>query len=642
MDISKLRSRESERRPRTAVLVVHGIGSQRALETVRGVVDATWMQDPKDPKSDQPPRKVWTHPEYSGVDIDLSVMTTSKIKTTFPADAERSIDFHELYWAHLMSETRAVAVLLWLIELIRKGPLLRVGMKALWWGASIFLCMLLASIVLLGCHTILQFIGQPPLVSTDSQIEFGTITNNFINLYNHSYHEPEAIVIAPFFVLCVLTTFVTLSSILLRAFSIAVPSAIIMVVSYAVYVLTKGESIRHITELFLPITISVAVAVVIMGRWGAIVMTVSLLCGWVFFGLSLYTRRMITTEDCWLQLPDALFQKACLLNSLDTGALSDIWQKGWLLWSLNERFSALIAVWMILTYLALYALFLQPYLGDAARYFRNSPGNVAVRRQIRKEAVEMLEGLHVSGRYDRIIVVAHSLGTVVAYDMLRAYFSRICNDLPPTDQLGSIVKEINKTVIRNGDAQQATDLRAKARVLVSNIAQFRTSTDAAGQPEPKKWLVTDFVTLGSALVHAKYLMCRGNTTQALEDDFERRIDEREFPTCPPTHLDPDGLLLFDNKTAGRMEFHHGALFGLTRWTNLYFPLRQLFWGDAIGGPLAELFGPHIRDNPVCTNRFGRAGFFTHTAYWDINQTCGRASPHIIALKEAINLEDRPI
>jgi hypothetical protein len=31
-------------------------------------------------------------------------------------------------------------------------------------------------------------------------------------------------------------------------------------------------------------------------------------------------------------------------------------------------------------YLALYAVFLQPYLGDAARYFRNSPGNVAVRR----------------------------------------------------------------------------------------------------------------------------------------------------------------------------------------------------------------------------------------------------------------------
>jgi hypothetical protein len=32
---------------RTAVLVVHGIGSQRPLETMRGVVDAVWFdQDP--------------------------------------------------------------------------------------------------------------------------------------------------------------------------------------------------------------------------------------------------------------------------------------------------------------------------------------------------------------------------------------------------------------------------------------------------------------------------------------------------------------------------------------------------------------------------------------------------------------------
>ncbi|MBJ6903642.1 hypothetical protein, partial [Vibrio cholerae] len=78
--------------------------------------------------------------------------------------------------------------------------------------------------------------------------------------------------------------------------------------------------------------------------------------------------------------------------------------------------------------------FLQPYLGDAARYFRGSPANVAVRRAIRKEAVGTLERLHTSGQYDRIIVVAHSLGCVVSYDMLRTYFSRVCDELP-TDTL---------------------------------------------------------------------------------------------------------------------------------------------------------------------------------------------------------------
>src|SRR5689334_15325636 len=98
---------------RTAVLVVHGIGSQRAQETVRGVLRAAWLDS--DHTSD---KRIWTHPEKSGSDLDLLVMTTSKVPE---ARDHRQVDFHELYWAHLMSETRAVAVLLWLFELVRKG-----------------------------------------------------------------------------------------------------------------------------------------------------------------------------------------------------------------------------------------------------------------------------------------------------------------------------------------------------------------------------------------------------------------------------------------------------------------------------------------------------------------------------------------
>jgi hypothetical protein len=77
------------------------------------------------------------------------------------------------------------------------------------------------------------------------------------------------------------------------------------------------------------------------------------------------------------------------------------------------------------------------------RYFRASPANVAVRRTIRMEAVNTLHNLHRSGNYDRIIVVAHSLGTVIAYDMLRAYFSRICSDLPPVESFGTDFNEID-------------------------------------------------------------------------------------------------------------------------------------------------------------------------------------------------------
>lgn len=81
-------------------------------------------------------------------------------------------------------------------------------------------------------------------------------------------------------------------------------------------------------------------------------------------------------------------------------------------------------------YLALNRAFLTSFIGDAARYFRNAPSNVAVRREIRQQAVNTLEMLHSCGKYDRIIIVAHSLGTVVAYDMLRAFFGRICEKIP--------------------------------------------------------------------------------------------------------------------------------------------------------------------------------------------------------------------
>jgi hypothetical protein len=107
------RSEHAAMPKRTAVIVVHGIGSQRALETVRGVIRAVWSDGDSDRR-----KHIWTHPESTATDIDLAVMTTN----TVPGTRDRIVDFHELYWAHLMSETKSVAVLLWLFELARKGP----------------------------------------------------------------------------------------------------------------------------------------------------------------------------------------------------------------------------------------------------------------------------------------------------------------------------------------------------------------------------------------------------------------------------------------------------------------------------------------------------------------------------------------
>src|SRR5262245_62373363 len=105
-------NQQRSRRKRTAVLVVHGMGSQRPLDTVRGIVNAVWLEGLIHPE-----RKIWTHPELSGADIDLSVITTSSI----PSTDHRVSDFHELYWAHLISEKGAVSVLLCLFECVGRG-----------------------------------------------------------------------------------------------------------------------------------------------------------------------------------------------------------------------------------------------------------------------------------------------------------------------------------------------------------------------------------------------------------------------------------------------------------------------------------------------------------------------------------------
>jgi len=584
-------------RKRTAILVVHGIGSQRALETVRGVIRGTW-RNPENPADKD--HKIWTHPEQSGVDIDLSVMTTNAVPGS---DDHRSVDFHELYWAHLMSETKAVAVLLWLYELGRKGPNLKLGLNALWWGASIFLCLMNLSFAVLGLKAILRFAGQI---------------------------SAQTMMVAPFLLLCSSIVFGIAVALRWHAWRLITSMAVFCLIAvvfgvgyFGLEMVAPGrgpipDGAELVTVVALPTLAALFVTYLLMGRqgvrafWRTMVVSV-VMCG-IFIAIDRYWH------------PDTAVS-ATLLQA---------WP-----WGLNSPWSAILSFAVLGLYLAANAAFLQPYLGDAARYFRGSPANVAVRRAIRKESVDTLAELHTCGRYDRIVVVAHSLGCVVAYDMLRNYFSRVCGELPPTAQLGDDFGMIDGATwdpMEIASKQDKKALRRSARKVVAAIAAATVK-----QPVPvnaKSWLVTDFVTLGSALSHAYYLMCLGKRHDELRSDFERRVEEREFPTCPPKRLDRDGLLSFENPDTKLRQIHHGALFGLTRWTNIYFPIEQIFWGDAIGGPLAPSFGRHIVDLPVSTKPAGSADFFTHTAYWDVERKPDTFNaPHIVALRKAVDLAE---
>jgi hypothetical protein len=167
---------------------------------------------------------------------------------------------------------------------------------------------------------------------------------------------------------------------------------------------------------------------------------------------------------------------------------------------------------------------------------------------------------------------------------------------------------------------------------------------AAGTPaeQDSRWLISDFVTLGSPLTPAELLIARSAA------DLEQRKIERELPTAPISRRTRPGssstrasygkasdqrsargtlLLSFPVPgNGGVWELHHAAPFAVVRWTNIYDPAKLVFFGDIIGGPVKSAFGPVILDVDLRRLRQDhRSGFFTHTKYWALGQETKRTS-----------------
>jgi hypothetical protein len=241
---------------------------------------------------------------------------------------------------------------------------------------------------------------------------------------------------------------------------------------------------------------------------------------------------------------------------------------------------------------------------DVIRYLDTSPRSYAARREIRAGIVNLLQGLHDSQirnepRYQRIVVVAHSLGTYIAYDAISYLWAQM-NELhkKPMDRAESATKPL-------GGLEPAglEDIEFAAQAVASNPGEVDAYQKAqrkiwAGlRADGNPWRITDFVSFGSPMYFAHRLMTL-NPRQ-----FRERIGRRELPTCPPqpdeglAYKDPKRRRLsFDN--GGRQVLYHGAPFAVVRWTNMWFPPRLRFFGDWFGGALAPLFGNGIKDIPV--------------------------------------------
>jgi len=265
----------------------------------------------------------------------------------------------------------------------------------------------------------------------------------------------------------------------------------------------------------------------------------------------------------------------------------------------------LLTTWLIVP-------IINSFVGDVARYLDPAPANIKRRQEIRAEGIKVLKKLHDSGEYQRIIVVGHSLGTVIGYDILTyawpAFAQKETANPQPHPKLDAIEEAV---------AEQSLDkYRAMQRELLTEL-----------QASGCKWLVSDFVTLGSPLTHAEVLLARDL------DDLKSKQQERELPTCPPV-LEKDKFS-FPAERKHRT-LHHAAVFGPTRWANLYFPSCYVIRGDLVGGPLADVFGKGILDCPVATSL--RRGFFSHTLYWSM-ETEENPGTHVAALRTALNVLD---
>lgn len=267
------------------------------------------------------------------------------------------------------------------------------------------------------------------------------------------------------------------------------------------------------------------------------------------------------------------------------------------------------------------------YAGDAARYLEPLAGNISRRQDIREAGADLLDTLHSKGRYSRIIVYGHSLGSVIAYDILSHAWSRLSRQREDVSRTSSrALRAIENLLNPHGPVKPPN---------VDEIQKMQHSAWREYRRNGFRWRVSDLVTAGSPLAHASWLLHLDSKTR-----FDDLKQERTLPTCPPqtekkkgpgprdkprcrnvftfTHAYDAPNRPSDDPDHVKPKFsvqvpHHAGLFALTRWTNVYFPYHGIYKGDPVAGPLKDLFGEWIKDVKLrAPDRFAHT-LYTHRA-----------------------------
>ncbi|WP_198292709.1 hypothetical protein [Mesorhizobium sp. STM 4661] len=300
----------------------------------------------------------------------------------------------------------------------------------------------------------------------------------------------------------------------------------------------------------------------------------------------------------------------------------------------------------ILASLVIWAVdrFWLPYFGDVAAYVRAEAATVEKRALVRDRGLTLLKRLMMDDAYDRIVLVSHSLGSIIAYDLLQILWAdfrpRKLEAARDKARLKAIRAVDKATLKSDGSAwpDRLDDLSGFRRDQWKLYRQLRTRD--ADHPLP--WKISDLVTLGSPLTHSEFLV-----TYNLAE-FRRGIAERLFSACPPVAEGTGGTVLYQEgrSRSGKPQraMHHGAVFAATRWTNIFDRGNGWLTGDPISGPMMENFGPGVENIEVeLRGSLGR--IFTHTLYWSLAATgveiaASAGTPprsHLAVLRDAVDL-----
>jgi hypothetical protein len=306
--------------------------------------------------------------------------------------------------------------------------------------------------------------------------------------------------------------------------------------------------------------------------------------------------------------------------------------------SLMNRYAA-FSPWLVsalsAALLGMINYFVFQYVGDVARYLTPLPSNIKLRQAIRAQGVDLLKRIHEQGEYERVIVVGHSLGSIIAYDILKLLWEEYKEEykLPRISQQEALahLEEV-------GDCLQ----QGVPGITVSHYQEAQVNLWKEMRSLGNPWLVTDLITLGSPLAHAALVLASDET------DLKARQRQRELPTDPPVeeiekvHGQDRRCYSYrvwdgygEERDIKLRAVHHGGHFAFTRWTNFYFP------GDLAGGPIT-VFGPGVRNIPVATgNSFIDRTIRSHTNYWNkavIKQDAKSSS--VSELVKALDLQNR--